>query len=151
MSMPMPIPFPVHIFIHMRTGGLFGTGALASPEQLMQLALQAQQNQQQQLLMASLGITPPDTGAAAAPSGGKGGGTNTNLFIYHVPNTWDDNILHMHFAPHGTIVSATVMKDRVTVRQRQSCVGAIGFCRHIIARSPRVTMQHTVSLCICRP
>ncbi|KAK2197073.1 bifunctional RNA recognition motif domain/WW domain/Nucleotide-binding alpha-beta plait domain superfamily/WW domain superfamily/RNA-binding domain superfamily [Babesia duncani] len=35
----------------------------------------------------------------------------TNLFIFHIPNSWDDTQLAMHFTPFGNLVSAKVQRD----------------------------------------
>merc|ERR1719329_1831791 len=59
-------------------------------------------------------------GGLGAMGGGGGGGNNRggpagcNLFIYHVPATWGDDDIRLCFAPFGTVISATIMKDRST-------------------------------------
>jgi CUG-BP- and ETR3-like factor len=41
-----------------------------------------------------------------------------NLFIYHIPVTWGDAEINQCFAPFGTILSATVCKDKATTRSK---------------------------------
>mmetsp|Transcript_40440 Transcript_40440/g.81517 ORF Transcript_40440/g.81517 Transcript_40440/m.81517 type:complete len:111 (+) Transcript_40440:3-335(+) len=56
------------------------------------------------------------------PAGGMGvparnnqqGPPGSNLFIYHIPVTWTDDELVQCFSPFGTVVSATVFKDKIT-------------------------------------
>merc|ERR1719353_138636 len=48
---------------------------------------------------------------AQALSGGKVGPIGANLFVYHIPNSWDDNILRQHFEHFGTIISCRIQKD----------------------------------------
>lgn len=61
---------------------------------------------------------PPPPGAAAVPESAparressQAGPVGANLFIYHVPNSWDDAILRQHFEHFGTLVSCRVQKD----------------------------------------
>lgn len=42
---------------------------------------------------------------------GKVGPVGGNLFVYHIPNSWDDNILRQHFEHFGGIVSCRIQKD----------------------------------------
>ncbi|AFZ80533.1 RNA recognition motif domain containing protein [Theileria equi strain WA] len=35
----------------------------------------------------------------------------SNLFIFHIPNVWDDAELAMHFTPFGNLISAKVQRD----------------------------------------
>merc|ERR1719267_287415 len=45
-------------------------------------------------------------------SGGDvSGPVGSNLFVYHIPNTWDDSILRQHFEHFGSIVSCRIQKD----------------------------------------
>ena len=44
----------------------------------------------------------------------KGGPAGCNLFIYHVPPTWGDDDIRLCFSPFGSVISATIMKDRAT-------------------------------------
>jgi RNA recognition motif-containing protein len=55
---------------------------------------------------ASLQSADMDAGAAKAP-----GLVGANLFVYHVPLSWDDGILQQHFEHFGSIVSCRVQKD----------------------------------------
>jgi hypothetical protein len=48
---------------------------------------------------------------AQALSGGKVGPVGGNLFVYHIPNSWDDNILRQHFEHFGGILSCRIQKD----------------------------------------
>eukprot|EP00931_Biecheleriopsis_adriatica_P122178 TRINITY_DN97189_c0_g1_i1.p1 TRINITY_DN97189_c0_g1~~TRINITY_DN97189_c0_g1_i1.p1 ORF type:complete len:460 (-),score=105.08 TRINITY_DN97189_c0_g1_i1:62-1351(-) len=41
-----------------------------------------------------------------------------NLFVFHLPDDWVDEDLLEYFAPHGTVVSAKVMKELGTGRSR---------------------------------
>jgi len=41
-----------------------------------------------------------------------------NLFVFHLPDDWTDDDLHEYFAPHGSVVSAKVMKELGTGRSR---------------------------------
>lgn len=57
----------------------------------------------------------------AASHGGGSGGDSTgstasgpvgaNLFVYHIPNSWDDGILRQHFEHFGNILSCRIQKD----------------------------------------
>lgn len=50
--------------------------------------------------------------AAAEPGAtANAGPVGANLFIYHIPNSWDDTILRQHFEHFGKIVSCRVQKD----------------------------------------
>jgi len=52
---------------------------------------------------------------AQAEGGGTGGSSagpsGANLFVYHIPNSWDDGIMRQHFEPFGAIISCRVQKD----------------------------------------
>mmetsp|Transcript_17431 Transcript_17431/g.31425 ORF Transcript_17431/g.31425 Transcript_17431/m.31425 type:complete len:319 (+) Transcript_17431:44-1000(+) len=68
--------------------------------------------------MRAAANTPPppmgDAGArkAAADVTTSGSGpVGANLFIYHIPNSWDDNILKQHFEHFGNIKSCRVQTD----------------------------------------
>jgi len=53
-----------------------------------------------------------DAGAGAGASATiNAGPVGANLFIYHIPNSWDDTILRQHFEHFGKIVSCRVQKD----------------------------------------
>eukprot|EP00929_Paragymnodinium_shiwhaense_P008589 TRINITY_DN112548_c0_g1_i1.p1 TRINITY_DN112548_c0_g1~~TRINITY_DN112548_c0_g1_i1.p1 ORF type:complete len:412 (+),score=99.59 TRINITY_DN112548_c0_g1_i1:150-1385(+) len=49
---------------------------------------------------------------------GDFGPPGCNLFVFHLPDDWVDDDLNEYFAPHGTIVSAKVMKEIGTGRSR---------------------------------
>lgn len=53
---------------------------------------------------AAPGTTPTHTNLNSGPIG-------ANLFIYHIPNSWDDNILRQHFEHFGKLISARVQTD----------------------------------------
>eukprot|EP00927_Polykrikos_kofoidii_P020390 TRINITY_DN19656_c0_g1_i1.p1 TRINITY_DN19656_c0_g1~~TRINITY_DN19656_c0_g1_i1.p1 ORF type:complete len:408 (-),score=70.62 TRINITY_DN19656_c0_g1_i1:116-1339(-) len=55
-------------------------------------------------------IVVSSTPAAAADAGVQGP-VGSNLFIYHIPNSWDDAIMRQHFEHFGQIVSCRVQKD----------------------------------------
>ena len=40
--------------------------------------------------------------------------SDPNLFIFHLPNSWKEDDLIDHFSPFGQIVSARIMKDKIT-------------------------------------
>lgn len=44
-------------------------------------------------------------------SPGSSGPVGANLFVYHIPNSWDDYILRQHFEHFGKIFSCRVQKD----------------------------------------
>jgi hypothetical protein len=83
-----------------------------------------------------LGLTPPPPAAPPAPGsaahsaqavvnqaqatinaaqlqsmGAKMGPVGGNLFVYHIPTSWDDSILRQHFEHFGTIISCRIQKD----------------------------------------
>jgi len=47
----------------------------------------------------------------AMTGSGKQGPVGANLFVYHIPSSWDDNILRQHFEHFGGIVSCRIQKD----------------------------------------
>ena len=54
-------------------------------------------------------------GMGGGGGGNKGSGPpNANLFIYHIPTSWNDAELLQCFAPFGNVLSATVFKDKGT-------------------------------------
>eukprot|EP00933_Yihiella_yeosuensis_P011929 TRINITY_DN11980_c0_g1_i1.p1 TRINITY_DN11980_c0_g1~~TRINITY_DN11980_c0_g1_i1.p1 ORF type:complete len:390 (+),score=115.90 TRINITY_DN11980_c0_g1_i1:110-1279(+) len=67
-------------------------------------------------------------GGGGGAKGGGGGGykqeeasfgpPGCNLFVFHLPDDWIDDDLLEYFAPHGTVVSAKVMKELGTGRSR---------------------------------
>merc|ERR1712083_915341 len=72
------------------------------------------------------GLVPPPPGAPfnnppppapsadpsrASKSSGTSGPVGANLFIYHIPNSWNDSILRQHFEHFGKIVSCRVQTD----------------------------------------
>eukprot|EP00285_Hemiselmis_virescens_P008491 CAMPEP_0173381322 /NCGR_PEP_ID=MMETSP1356-20130122/3702_1 /TAXON_ID=77927 ORGANISM="Hemiselmis virescens, Strain PCC157" /NCGR_SAMPLE_ID=MMETSP1356 /ASSEMBLY_ACC=CAM_ASM_000847 /LENGTH=444 /DNA_ID=CAMNT_0014335091 /DNA_START=8 /DNA_END=1342 /DNA_ORIENTATION=- len=59
----------------------------------------------------------PGMGGAAAGAGAPRtpqGPAQANLFIYHIPVSWGDAELLSCFQPFGTVISATVFKDKTT-------------------------------------
>lgn len=76
-----------------------------NPGAQAQVAIQAAQ--------AAVAAAQTQPGAADAASGGSinAGPVGANLFIYHIPNSWDDTILRQHFEHFGKIVSCRVQKD----------------------------------------
>eukprot|EP00747_Dinoflagellata_sp_TGD_P168917 gnl/TRDRNA2_/TRDRNA2_196502_c0_seq1.p1 gnl/TRDRNA2_/TRDRNA2_196502_c0~~gnl/TRDRNA2_/TRDRNA2_196502_c0_seq1.p1 ORF type:complete len:392 (-),score=108.16 gnl/TRDRNA2_/TRDRNA2_196502_c0_seq1:53-1228(-) len=56
--------------------------------------------------------------AQADKDAGEFGPPGCNLFVFHLPDDWTDDDLHEYFAPHGTVVSAKVMKELGTGRSR---------------------------------
>jgi len=83
-------------------------------------------NAMQMAMMQQMGINPMMAqmmgmgggfgmgGGGGGGGGNKGGPSGANLFIYHVPATWGDDDIRLCFAPFGTVVSATINKDRST-------------------------------------
>merc|ERR1719247_3094452 len=71
-----------------------GSGAAALAAQAAVLAAQATASTAQSQAMST----------KTGPVGG-------NLFVYHIPNSWDDNILRQHFEHFGTILSCRIQKD----------------------------------------
>ena len=35
-----------------------------------------------------------------------------NLFVFHLPDDWTDDDLFQYFGPHGSVISAKVMKEQ---------------------------------------
>eukprot|EP00357_Protocruzia_adherens_P011724 CAMPEP_0115004978 /NCGR_PEP_ID=MMETSP0216-20121206/19578_1 /TAXON_ID=223996 /ORGANISM="Protocruzia adherens, Strain Boccale" /LENGTH=459 /DNA_ID=CAMNT_0002371177 /DNA_START=183 /DNA_END=1562 /DNA_ORIENTATION=+ len=62
------------------------------------------------------------TGAAATDSidrsGQKQGPPGCNLFIFHIPNEWNEQDLIQHFSPLGRIISARIMTEPESGRSR---------------------------------
>lgn len=68
------------------------------------------------------GAPPPPPAPAnvppAPPPSGEGGGVagsgpvGANLFVYHIPNSWDDQIMRQHFEHFGQIMSCRVQRDQ---------------------------------------
>lgn len=42
---------------------------------------------------------------------GSSGPAGSNLFVYHIPNSWDDAIFRQHFEHFGTVLSCKVQTD----------------------------------------
>jgi len=55
---------------------------------------------------------------AAKKDAGEFGPPGCNLFVFHLPDDWADEDLNEYFAPHGSVVSAKVMKELGTGRSR---------------------------------
>jgi len=78
-------------------------------------------------------------GAGAGGGGGGGGGNNRsgppgcNLFIYHIPVSWGDAEINQCFAPFGTVLSATVFKDKMT--QQSKGFGFVSYDNPMSAQS----------------
>eukprot|EP00746_Dinoflagellata_sp_MGD_P006184 gnl/MRDRNA2_/MRDRNA2_112043_c0_seq1.p1 gnl/MRDRNA2_/MRDRNA2_112043_c0~~gnl/MRDRNA2_/MRDRNA2_112043_c0_seq1.p1 ORF type:complete len:360 (-),score=63.57 gnl/MRDRNA2_/MRDRNA2_112043_c0_seq1:38-1033(-) len=51
------------------------------------------------------------TSASAVASKSIAGPVGANLFVYHVPNSWDDSILKQHFEHFGKIMSCAIQRD----------------------------------------
>jgi hypothetical protein len=56
-------------------------------------------------------ISLENQGVQPAVSGKNG---DPNLFIFHLPNSWTEKDLLDHFSPFGQIISARIMKDKIT-------------------------------------
>ena len=56
----------------------------------------------------------PGTEAGVDGQNKQHGPKGCNLFVYHCPPTWGDDDITTAFASYGTIVSATIMKDKET-------------------------------------
>eukprot|EP00927_Polykrikos_kofoidii_P022475 TRINITY_DN2095_c0_g2_i1.p1 TRINITY_DN2095_c0_g2~~TRINITY_DN2095_c0_g2_i1.p1 ORF type:complete len:464 (-),score=102.83 TRINITY_DN2095_c0_g2_i1:88-1479(-) len=55
---------------------------------------------------------------AVAKDGSEFGPPGCNLFVFHLPDDWTDEELNEYFSPHGTVISAKVMKELGTGRSR---------------------------------
>lgn len=53
----------------------------------------------------------------------------TNLFIFHIPPSWDDTELAMHFTPFGNLVSAKVQTDANGNNAGEFCMPARAVAR----------------------
>lgn len=83
--------------------GMLPTGQ--APQAQAQAAIQAAQ------AAVAAAQTPSPGEPGGAPLSGNSGPVGANLFIYHIPNSWDDTILRQHFEHFGKIVSCRVQKD----------------------------------------
>lgn len=73
-------------------------------------------NQAAQFAAAAAASAPASAGGegdgrAGRMTGATSGPIGANLFVYHIPNSWDDNILRQHFEHFGAIVSCRIQKD----------------------------------------
>lgn len=90
-------------------GGMLGLGstAMVSSPPPAQAAINAAQATAAAAAAQSQGqAAPTGAGPLSAP-----GPVGANLFVYHIPNSWDDGILRQHFEHFGSIVSCRVQKD----------------------------------------
>ncbi|CAE7604201.1 CELF1 [Symbiodinium natans] len=72
----------------------------ANPGAQAQAAIRAAQDS----VAAAHGSNEPAGSTTSGPVG-------ANLFVYHIPNSWDDHILRQHFEHFGKILSCRVQKD----------------------------------------
>lgn len=56
-------------------------------------------------------VAASNTPETSSGPGGSSGPVGANLFVYHIPNSWDDYILRQHFEHFGKIFSCRVQKD----------------------------------------
>jgi len=54
----------------------------------------------------------------------------STIFVFHLPNDWDDEQLRQHFSHYGRIVSATVQRDP---KGQSRGYGFVGFDHHQLA------------------
>ncbi|UKK00056.1 CUG-BP- and ETR-3-like factor 1 [Theileria orientalis] len=75
----------------------------------------------------------------------------SNLFIFHIPNVWDDTELSMHFTPFGNLVSAKVQRDAngcnsgfgfVTYDNPVSATAAVQLMNGFATHSKFLKVQH---------
>lgn len=59
---------------------------------------------------APIQMVSPLAASAATKSALNSGPLGANLFVYHVPNSWDDGILKQHFEHFGKIVSCAIQR-----------------------------------------
>lgn len=82
-----------------------GRGAAAGAKKVSVGAQAQAAIQAAQAAVAAQQVTGEIVGSSAS------GPVGANLFVYHIPNSWDDNILRQHFEHFGRIVSCRVQKD----------------------------------------
>mmetsp|Transcript_70466 Transcript_70466/g.206150 ORF Transcript_70466/g.206150 Transcript_70466/m.206150 type:complete len:365 (-) Transcript_70466:3-1097(-) len=87
------------------------TGMLPTPPPAGVGGAQAQAQAAIQAAQAAVAAAQTPTAADAGPTMANAGPVGANLFIYHIPNSWDDTILRQHFEHFGKIVSCRVQKD----------------------------------------
>lgn len=63
----------------------------------------------------------PPPGYPPAPASPPGGQPSADLFVFHLPNEADDNLLYRLFSPHGAIISAKVATHTGTNKCKGTC------------------------------
>lgn len=81
-------------------------------------------------------------GATPQPVKSSQGPPNSNLFIYHIPVNWTENEMMQCFSPFGTVVSATIFKDKVTQQSKVCGIFSVS-CNIASAHSERLSVQRS--------